>query len=82
VKNAFMETTGEISVFYYEDHEVQPGLPILPFLFKLKNKTIPIQGIYSCTFCGNTESHKSGNAECRICEKSEWVEAIQTLRKT
>jgi uncharacterized membrane protein YcaP (DUF421 family) len=31
-KNAFMETSGEVSVFYYEDHEVQPGLPILPFI--------------------------------------------------
>lgn len=82
VKNAFMETSGEISVFYYEDKDVQPGLPILPFLFHLKSKTIPKKGLYSCTFCGNTESQKPGNAECRICEKLEWVEAIQTLRKT
>lgn len=82
VKNAFMETSGEISVFYYEDQDVQPGLPILPFLFKLKSKTIPTEGTYSCTFCGNTESHKPGNAKCSVCEKSEWVEAIQTLRKT
>jgi uncharacterized membrane protein YcaP (DUF421 family) len=82
VKNAFMETSGEISVFYYEDKEVQPGLPILPFLFKLKSKTIPTEGIYSCTFCGNTESHIPGNAECSVCEKLEWVAAIKTLRKT
>lgn len=82
VKNAFMETSGEISVFYYEDHDVQPGLPILPFLFKLKSKTIPAEGVYSCTFCGNTESHKAGNALCSVCAKSEWVEAIDTLRKT
>jgi uncharacterized membrane protein YcaP (DUF421 family) len=82
VKNAFMETSGEISVFYYEDHDVQPGLPILPFLFKLKSKTIPAEGIYSCTFCGNTESHKQGNALCSVCAQSEWVEAIDTLRKT
>lgn len=81
VKNAFMETSGEISVFYYENHEVQPGLPILPFLFKLKSKTITTKGIYSCTFCGNTESQKPGKAECSICKKSEWVEAIQTLRQ-
>ena len=82
VKNAFMETSGEISVFYYEDQDVQPGLPILPFLFKLRSKTIPTEGIYSCTFCGNTESQKPGYTECSVCEKSEWVEAIQTLRKT
>jgi uncharacterized membrane protein YcaP (DUF421 family) len=82
VKNAFMETSGEISVFYYEDYDVQPGLPILPFLFKLKSKTIQAEGIYSCTFCGNTESHKQGNTLCSVCAKSEWVEAIDTLRKT
>lgn len=81
VENAFMETSGEISVFYYEDHEVQPGLPILPFLFKHKSKTILTEGIYSCTFCGNTENQKPGNAECRVCEKFEWVESIKTLRK-
>jgi hypothetical protein len=63
VKNAFMETSGEVSV-YYEDHEVQPGLPILPFLFKLKSKTIPTEGIYPCTFCRQYESHKPGNALC------------------
>jgi uncharacterized membrane protein YcaP (DUF421 family) len=82
VKNAFMETSGEISVFYYEDQDVKPGLPILPSLFLLKSKTIPSEGIYSCTFCGHTENHKAGNAECRVCEKFEWVEAIKTLRIT
>lgn len=82
VKNAFMETSGEVSVFYYNDKEVQPGLPILPYLFNSKSKTIPAEGMYSCTFCGHTEHHKPGQAECKICENFEWVEAIQTLRKT
>ena len=82
VKNAFMETSGDISVFYYDDKDVKPGLPILPFLFDLKSKTIPVAGTYSCTFCGNTESHKPGNAECSVCNKLEWVEAVNTLRKS
>jgi hypothetical protein len=33
VKMHLWRLSGEISVFYYEDPEVQPGLPILP-LFK------------------------------------------------
>lgn len=77
-----METSGEISVFYYEDHEVAAGLPILPFLFNQKNKIILTEGIYSCTFCGSTESQKTGNPTCKVCKKQEWVAAIQTLRKT
>jgi hypothetical protein len=70
-----METSGEVSVFYYEDHEVQPGLPILPFLFKLKVKQSQ-QNLF-LYLCGNTESHKPGNALCNVCAKSEWVESIK-----
>jgi rubrerythrin len=45
-------------------------------LFKLKVKQSQ-QKVYSCTFCGNTESHKPGNALCNVCAKSEWVESIK-----
>ncbi|MEM8522201.1 YetF domain-containing protein [Flavobacterium sp. PL12] len=82
VRNAFMETSGDISVFYYEDENVKPGLPILPFLFNRKSTIIPEDGIYSCTFCGNTESQNAGIATCKVCNKTEWVEAIKTIRKT
>lgn len=81
VKNAFMETTGEVSVFYYDDKEVKHGLPILPFLFNLKSKIIPKEGIYSCAFCGETEQKKKGHSTCKVCKKEEWVEAIKTIRK-
>jgi uncharacterized membrane protein YcaP (DUF421 family) len=81
VKNAFMETSGEISIFYYEDEEVKHGLPILPFLFNLKSKTIPDNGIYSCTFCGLTEQKTAGVSTCTVCKKQEWVAAINTIRK-
>ena len=82
VRNAFMETSGDISVFYYEDENVKPGLPILPFLFNRKSNIIPEDGIYSCTFCGNTEPQNTGIATCKVCSKTEWVEAIKTIRKT
>lgn len=80
IKNAFLETSGEVSVFYYEDKEVKPGLPILPALFHKKSKNIPTSGLYSCTFCGHTEKQKAGTAICEICSKEEWVESIKTLR--
>lgn len=80
VKNAFIETTGEISVFYYKDEEVKYGLPILPTLFNRKNNHILTDGIYSCSFCGHTENQQIGTAICSICKKDEWVLAIKTLR--
>ncbi|KDN55745.1 DUF421 domain-containing protein [Flavobacterium seoulense] len=82
IKNAFIETSGEISVFYYEDKDVKFGLPILPSLFNQKNKFIPANGIYSCTFCGHTEEQNSATATCTICKKDEWVAAINTKRIT
>nr|WP_294784850.1 YetF domain-containing protein [uncultured Flavobacterium sp.] len=82
IKHAFIETSGEISVFYYDDKEVGYGLPILPSLFYSKTKIIPADGFYSCSFCGNTEEQKAGTAVCKVCKKEEWVESINTKRIT
>jgi uncharacterized membrane protein YcaP (DUF421 family) len=82
IKHAFIETSGEISVFFYEDEEVKYGLPILPGLFNEKSNLITNDGIHACTFCGHTEEQKTGRAKCKICQKDEWVPAIKTLRIT
>ncbi|QSW89658.1 MULTISPECIES: YetF domain-containing protein [Flavobacterium] len=82
VKHAFIETSGEISVFYYDDKDVGYGLPILPSLFYTKNKFIPADGIYSCSFCGHTQEQKTGTANCKVCKRDEWVTSINTKRIT
>jgi len=81
VKNAYLETSGEVSIFFYEDKDVKYGLPILPQLFEKKSQAIPKAGFYSCTFCGHTQKNEAGKAHCEICNKTEWVEAINTIRK-
>lgn len=81
VRNAYLETSGEVSIFFYEDKDVKYGLPILPQLFEKKSQTIPKAGFYSCTFCGHTQKNEAGKAHCEICNKAEWVAAIKTLRK-
>lgn len=82
VKHAFIETSGEISVFYYEDKDVGYGLPILPLLFEKKNRIISEDGVYSCSFCGNTEKLNKGTSTCKDCNKDEWVPSINTKRIT
>ncbi|MDI1256054.1 MAG: DUF421 domain-containing protein [Flavobacterium sp.] len=82
IRNAYLETTGEVSVFYYEDQDVKFGLPIVPHLFNRKNQAIAENGVYACTFCGHVETLQPGNATCEICKKNEWVAAIKTLRIT
>jgi uncharacterized membrane protein YcaP (DUF421 family) len=80
VRNAYIETNGDISVFYYPDDEVKFGLPIRPQLYNLKSTQIPKSGIYACTFCANTQKLEPTTAKCTVCNKDEWVEAIKTLR--
>jgi uncharacterized membrane protein YcaP (DUF421 family) len=80
IKNAYLEPSGELSVFFYEDQEVLPGLPILPHLYDKKNKLISKKGIYACAFCGNTEHLEPGSSICPRCKRQEWVTAIKSLR--
>jgi len=80
VRNAYLEPSGEVSVFYFEDEEVKYGLPLLPELYNKKSKTILKDGYYACSFCGHTEEHKTGTAVCPVCKREEWVKAIKNLR--
>jgi uncharacterized membrane protein YcaP (DUF421 family) len=80
VRNAYVETNGAISVFFYDDDNVKYGLPIRPQLFKLKSKSIAKSGIYACTFCANTQRLEPTFGTCSVCGKDEWVEAIRTKR--
>lgn len=80
VRNAYLETSGEVSVFFYADENVKPGLPILPELYTQKSKNIRESGTHACAFCGHVEELKTETAICPVCKKEEWVAAIKTLR--
>jgi len=80
VKYAFLEPSGEVSVYFYPDEEVRPGLPLIPLLYELKSKEITEDGLHSCANCGHTERLSAGRAKCRVCGKEEWVKSIGTLR--
>lgn len=81
VKHAFIEASGEISIVYYSDEEVKYGLPILPGVYDAKLKKITESGIYSCTYCGNTEELKpSLETICKICRRTSWLKASNEKR--
>lgn len=80
VRNAYIETNGAISVFFYEDKDVKYGLPIRPQLFALKSTVIPKSGVYACTFCANTQKLEPTQAKCTVCGRTEWVHAINIRR--
>lgn len=80
IKNAYIETNGEISTFYYSDKEVKYGLPLLPQLYNKKSEIIAEAGIYACSFCGNIQELTTLGGTCENCQRKEWVLAIKTIR--
>lgn len=82
VRHAFIEPSGEISVYYYADEEVKPGLPLIPKLYNKKSKTISNPGMYSCTICGYTQNLTGPKAICPVCKADEWVASLTTIRRT
>jgi uncharacterized membrane protein YcaP (DUF421 family) len=82
VEKAYLETTGDVSVFFYRDEEVRPGLPIHPKLFDKQLSKIIQPGSYCCCKCGELTSLTSGQHTCSGCEGTKWVVPIQTKRVT
>lgn len=80
---AILETTGDISIYYYKDDDVKFGLPILPALFAHKHQLIKHKDYYSCSFCGLTKLlEPSSKTICTCCEKDKWVKSINIQRVT
>ncbi|MEZ4802403.1 MAG: DUF421 domain-containing protein [Gelidibacter sp.] len=82
VKYAFLETSGDVSVFYKTNEDVGYGLPILPGLFNESNKKLSEKGHFACTFCGRSEYIEKAHHACERCGRDEWVKAINTIRVT
>lgn len=80
VKKAYLETSGDISVFFYEDEDIKPGLPILPELSSEKVDRIANADHYACCHCGGTAQLSAGSHTCATCSKSLWVKTIDTRR--
>jgi uncharacterized membrane protein YcaP (DUF421 family) len=80
VKEAYLETNGEISMYFYEDDQVRPGLPITPQLFSKRTRTVEAAGLYACSYCGRTAELGLGPSVCETCGNDRWVKAISTRR--
>lgn len=81
VEKAFIEVSGEVSLYFYADDDVRFGLPILPDLYAEKHRSILSDAIYSCSFCGFTEKIAPADVHtCPECGRKEWVRSIDRKR--
>ncbi len=81
---AILETSGEISIFYFEDESVKYGLPILPHKFNNKEKTFEANSKYACRECTNIQSVDLNTTQltCNRCGKKSWTKAVNNKRIT
>jgi len=81
VETAILETNGEVSLYFYPDDAVKPGLPILPQEPENIDMVPEADGVYACSNCGSTsEGRPSNEQSCNHCSKKKWSKAIDTKR--
>ena len=80
VKQAFLETSGELSVFFFSDEDVKFGLPILPDIYTQEEAKILKAGVYACCHCGQVKTITTSELICPICFKKSWIEASKNKR--
>lgn len=80
VRKVYLETSGEISVYYFPDEAVKPGLQIFPELFNNPISTITNQDRYACVFCGHVQDLLPGYTKCALCEHNQWTKASAEVR--
>ncbi|MDU6922926.1 DUF421 domain-containing protein [Franconibacter helveticus] len=83
VRLAILETNGQISVYFYPDDEVRPGLSILPDYCRERFAIIPETGHYACLRCSEVMEFHAGDREpCPRCKHQVWVKASKATRIT
>lgn len=83
VRLAILETSGQISVYYYPDDEVRPGLSILPEYCNERFRVAPVDGHYACIRCSEVLMLRAGAKEpCPRCGNHVWVKASVAKRIT
>lgn len=81
IERAIVEPNGAVSIYYFTDDKVKPGLPIIPGLFDQRVETIADNARYSCAHCGHTGVLETGEPPaCPACSHREWVRSLSGPR--
>ncbi|MCB2407625.1 DUF421 domain-containing protein [Hymenobacter lucidus] len=76
VRRAYIEATGDISIYFFSDEDVRPGLPIWPERLEQLHRRVPEADHYACCTCGQVqELPKGGVAQCPVCQDDQWIPA-------
>ncbi|EBH8754471.1 DUF421 domain-containing protein [Salmonella enterica subsp. enterica serovar Kua] len=81
VRLAILETNGQISVYFFENKDVKPGLSILPEYCTPRFIVAPEAGDYACVRCSEVIRMNAEEKQlCPRCANPEWTKASRAKR--
>lgn len=83
VRLGILEVNGDVSLYFFADGEIRPGLSVLPDDLRPSYARIPADDLYACNHCGLT-SHQHGGTQppCPRCNHDTWSKALGRKRQT
>jgi uncharacterized membrane protein YcaP (DUF421 family) len=83
LKAVYSEATGQMSLFFYEDADVRPGLSIIPEELTSAAETVAKAGPHACATCGHVQDLQPTSAfACPVCREKRWLAASTARRVT
>lgn len=77
VKTVLIETSGDVSVLFFSNDEVKPGLPVYPW----EQQEVSAAGTECCcSQCGKLQVFSAQPNTCKFCHCDKWVRPLATKR--
>lgn len=81
VRLGLVETDGDISLYFYEQEDIRPGLSVLPPEHREEFKEPPTSALCCCVKCGFAQTLQKGQvARCTRCDHDIWSTPLSTRR--
>ncbi|AKS04655.1 DUF421 domain-containing protein [Pseudomonas trivialis] len=81
VRLGLVETDGDISLYFYDQNELRPGLSVLPKEHRAEFEIAPASALYCCVNCGFAQHILADQrADCPRCNHEVWSTALNTPR--
>lgn len=81
VRRAYIEATGNVSIYFFDDSNMRPGLPIWPERQQQQRCRVEEAGKHACANCGHVQELARGaTALCAVCQHPDWVPACEAKR--
>jgi len=77
VKTVLIETSGDVSILFFPDEQVNPGLPIFPGQQQSISKEAKER---CCSQCGELQVFSAPANTCKFCSCDKWVRPLATKR--